>query len=270
MPTIDDAIQTWRQGDCVLEDGLTFVHRVEASPNDADAGDLLETPVDGLIVLTQTCDLVRTHIERPFVEVSPLVVVEEEVLQQVRRGRRPALAFVPPLEPKQLVADLDRVMTIDKAVLAGWGRVVGWNSDAELRQFAAALSRKRARFAFPDDFVEVARSLQSRLTAKHDKQTAEGRALQALREIRVRAEPSWDASEVQLELLLIRDEDEDVFEGAPWSSHIETWEALVAPSGRFGSVAMTLTTLSDMTAADYVGSDPLDLDHLSSRGGAPR
>jgi hypothetical protein len=37
------------------------------------------------------------------------------------------------------------------------------------------------------------------------------------------------------------------------------------PSGRFISIDGLVVTLDDMTGADYVASDPLDLDHLSSR-----
>ena len=39
---------------------------------------------------------------------------------------------------------------------------------------------------------------------------------------------------------------------------------LVPPAGRFTSVDAVVVTLGDMTAEDYVDSDPLDLDHLSS------
>jgi len=49
------------------------------------------------------------------------------------------------------------------------------------------------------------------------KQTDEGRALRALREIRVSAGPSWDAETVSLMFWFIRDENDRDFAGENWS-----------------------------------------------------
>ena len=124
----------------------------------ADA-DLVEMEVPGFIVVTQTCDIVRSRAERPFIELCPLVEVDADRLEEIKRCRRPAYAFVPQLSEKQLVADLDRVMTVVKDLVATWKRTPGWITDAEARAFALALSRKRARFAFPDDFSVLAKKL---------------------------------------------------------------------------------------------------------------
>jgi hypothetical protein len=40
---------------------------------------------------------------------------------------------------------------------------------------------------------------------------------------------------------------------------------LAPESGRFTTIDGQVTTLEDLRASDYVDSDPLDLDHLSSR-----
>ena len=96
---------------------------------------------------------------------------------------------------------------------------------------------------------------------------AEGEGLRALREIRVQATPHWDADRVELffwfvqtEVPATRAEEEERVE---W---YRKWLDLVRPDDRFTSVEGRLATLEDMTAADYVNSDPLDLDRLSSRG----
>lgn len=209
---VDAALRSWRQGDCVVGEQW-FVFRTDPerplTPDGASAAtegvDTAESKVFGFMVLTQTCDLVRKSSEWPCVEVCPLVEVDEGRLQEIERSRRPNYAYVPALADQRLVGDLDRVMTIEKAVVAGWDRVPGWKNDAEARRLALALERKRARVAFPDDFVEFAAPLMSRMSSKHDKQSDEGRALRALREIRVRADPSWDADEVDL-TLVSRDE----------------------------------------------------------------
>jgi len=43
------------------------------------------------------------------------------------------------------------------------------------------------------------------------------------------------------------------------------WLKRVPAAGRFATVDGAVLTLDDLTARDYVESDPLDLDHLSSR-----
>src|SRR5690606_12574927 len=146
--------------------------------------------------------------DRHFVEACPLIEVSPKMLQEIERGRRPSYAFVPGLAANGLVADLDRVMTIEKSVVAKWDRVAGCDDDHQVRRLALALARKRLRFAFPDDFVALASKLTNRMSSKHAKDSNEGRALRALREIRVRAAPFWDADSVEITFLFIRDEDE--------------------------------------------------------------
>lgn len=154
-------------------------------------------------------------------------------------------------------------MTIEKSIVAKWERTPGYTNDADGRAFAQALARKRVRFAYPDDFTLFAKKLQSRLLDKHDKSTDEGRALRALREIRICASPAWDAREVQLFFWFVRGNTDAAFEGKCWADQLRAWLKLVPPSGRFSSVEGQVVTLSDMTASEYVDSDPLDLDHLS-------
>lgn len=269
---VDAALLPWRQGDCVVGEQW-FVFRTDlerpltlaGAAASAEGVDTAESEVFGFMVLTQTCDLVRTSSERPFVEVCPLVEVDEAQHREIERGRRPNYAFVPALADRRLVGDLDRVMTIEKAVVAGWDRVPGWQTDAEARRLALALARKRARVAFPDDFVAFATPLMSRMSSKHDKQSDEGRALRALREIRVRAEPSWDADAVKLAFWFIRDADDATFEGKRWDQFLEEWEKRIPKGGRFVDVQAVMQTLDDLTAREYVESDPLDLDYLSTR-----
>jgi hypothetical protein len=270
---VDERLADWRQGDCVVGDEW-FLHRFDpATPLSPEAKAvasedtcdtyLCETPVRGFAVLTQTCDLVRASPDRPYVEVAPLVEVDPKILSQVKARRRPRYAYVPGLAAKSLVVDLDRVMTVEKAVIACWERVPGCLLDAERRDFAHALARKRVRVAFPDDFVELINRLTNRIVAKHDAPTEEGEVLRGLREIRVRAAPSWSAPQVELFLWFVRDDTRGESEGAVWSRVLKDWLSLVTPSGRFTVTEGAIVTLDDMTARDYVESDPLDLDRLS-------
>lgn len=272
---IDEVLTSWRQGDYVLGEHW-FVHRFDpafpataeartAAASPAPEPGIAETQVAGLIIVSQTCDVVRSCAERPYIEVCPLVEVDAAALRQIERGRRPRYGFVPLLADRKLVADLDRTMTVEKPVVATWERFAGWTTDTQARAFAASLARKRVRFAFPDDFTVLVRALESRLTEKHDKESDEGRSLRVLREIRVHAAPSWDDLAVTLTFWFVRPDEAVDFHGESWSTFLEKWLRLVPEGGRFVSVQGQVTVLEDMTAADYVGSDPFDLDHLSAR-----
>jgi len=268
---IDAILAEWRQGDAALEERW-FTHVAEPvlslTPESAQADEGLQairSEVEGLVLVTQTCDVVRSCVDRPFVEVAPLVQVSVATLHEVERGRRPACAFVPTFAERRLVVDLDRIMTVEKSVVMPWVRTPGCTTDEEVRALALALARKRARVAFPDDFVELASNLTQRMTSRHDKERDEGVALRSLREIRVRAAPSWEANEVALTFWFIRDEgDPKVDERGP-DHYLDSWLKLVPADGRFTSIDGTIQTLDDLTARDYVESDPLDLNHLSPR-----
>lgn len=269
---VDEALGTWRQADCALGNHR-FLFRLDteapltepAAVAAAVQADTAEEDVRGFTVVTQTCDLVRGCRERPFVHVSPLVEVDASTLREIERGRRPRYAFVPTLAARNLVVDLDRVMTVEKPVIAGWTRIEGMRHERDARRFRFALIRNRARAAFPDDFVRLISALTRRISAKHDAQSDEGRALRALREIRIRAEPSWSAQEIRVMFWFIRDEGSLSFEGRNWNSYREQWLRRIPTAGRFSGIDGAVQTLDDLTARDYVESDPLDFDHLSTR-----
>lgn len=201
----------------------------------------LSFEVMGLVVVTQTCDIVRACASRPYIEVAPLVRVSEDDLHDVKRGWRPAHATLPSLE---------------KSIVATWKRTPGYTRDADGRAFAQTLARKRVRFAFPDDFTAVARKLHARLSDKHDKNSDEGRGLRALLEIRVCAALSWNAPSVEIFIWFIRDPHDADFDGKSWADLLKLWLKLAAATGRFTTVEGQVVTLSEMTAEDYVGSDP--------------
>ena len=278
---IDEAVAAWRQGDVALQRDLFFVHIADLArpltpearataadshqdgvPPASDVGAVF-SETSGLVVLTQTCDIVRPCAERPYVEMAPLLEVAPEFVEEARRMRRPAFAYVPGVADRNLIAHLDRTMTIEKAILARWPRISGCSSDDETRAFAAALARKRSRFAFPNDFVEASQDLQERLRVRHNKNHPEGAHLRALREIRVRAAPSWDNQTLQLTFWFIRDIEPDGHEPA-WSDWVKKWVDLFRQTGRFRIELAIPCRLEDITARDYVESDHLDLDQLSS------
>lgn len=273
IPEIDSALSKWSQGDCTIGDDCWFVTRFDAqrplaqsskevAAADADA-DLAESAVSGFVVVTQTCDLVRSCADRPFLEISPLVKVNAELLAEIKRLKRPNYAYIAGVADRSLVADLDRVMTVEKAVVAAWERIQGCQSDTDVRSLSEALARKRSRFAFPDDFTSFAQKLQKRMQDKHEKASPEGEALRALQQIRVSAAPAWDADTVELTFSFIRAEQDDRFQDKEWHELLKVWLELLPAVGRFKANG-SVVTLKDMTAKEYTQSDRLDLDRLSS------
>ena len=277
---VDKALSAWRQGDVSLDTGLEFLHLADlsrphspasrqAAASLTKAGEVIEAEpapvldtVRGMAMLSQTCDVIRRCQDRPFVEVAPLIEMPEQRIEEIRRLKRPAFAYVPATVEDRLVADLDRTMTVEKALVARWNRIPGWETDDERRNFALALARKRSRPAFPDDFVAAAQDFQTRLVDKHDKKTPEGAHLRSLREIRVRAAPSWDDNSVHLTWWFIKDSDPEAVD-VDWPTFLDQWLSLFDWSGRFRLDTPIACRLEDMTARDYVESDLLDLDRLS-------
>lgn len=68
---IDEILQQWRQGDCALGVGPRFLFRTHVEEPLTESGraaaskgsDAAEEEVDGFIVATQTCDIVRPRSE---------------------------------------------------------------------------------------------------------------------------------------------------------------------------------------------------------------
>lgn len=262
---VDAALAKWRQGDCVLEGEHWFVHRTEPTQTETEgeSTSLTESEVPGFVIISQSCDVVRKYHIRPYVKVAALAKVSESDLGLIASGYNPQFAAIPAVKSKNLVTDLNRVMTVDKRTVAGWTRTRGCANDDETRRFSNAVKRKFGRFAFPDDFNEFVGDLQERLKEKHDKRSDEGNTLRGLEEIRVRAAPSWDEPEVELMFWFIA-KPETVTEVRK-SGMIRNWEARIQPKDRFKRVFSQIVTYEELTAQDYLESDQLDLDYLSDR-----
>lgn len=274
--SISAALNEWRQGDCVVGEQW-FSYRLSCTYPVTEAAkaaakenfDLAETLVKGLVVTSQTCDILRDFTERPFVDVSPLVeIVDPLELANIKKGRCPRYAYIPGISASNLVGDLERSMCVEKPVLAGWQRIQGCSNDRERRSFAWMLARLRSRFAFPDDFVHMMRHLRSRFIEKHGKSSPEGEALRALSEVRICATPHWDAIAVGLHYWFIRNEAVPEIGGKSWAEHLKSWDQFLKDEGRFKREGAVVVTLNDLTAQEYLDSDPLELEHLSMAASA--
>ena len=219
-----------------------------------------------MVVVTQTCDVVRSCADRPFVQLSPLIRLEGEAAGQARRGMRPRYAAVPAIGDGAF-ADLDRIVTFEKSLVAGASRLPGCNNDRERRRFAASIGRKFGRIAFPDDLETTVRGLTSRIRSKHEKDSTEGLALAALEEIRVTASPSWGSDRIDVFISFCPATTEDALHVTSvdeWDSMVDDWIARCSPVGAIARVDGAMIPLEEFTALEYVESDRLDLDHLSA------
>lgn len=275
---INAATEQWRQGDFFLSDDLFFIHLADlACPltseanqiaaERSEAGESLEvegiaSTVCGYVVITQTCDIVRNCETRSYIELSPLVEVTPSVLKETRLLRRPALAFIPGASNENLVADLDRIITIEKSILRSYARISGCNDDSERRAFADALARHRTRPAFPDDFNKCMGPLRDHLKKIHRYEDAEGLLIQSIGEIRVSASPNWDTDKIEILVWFIL-LDQVAPPTRDISQYIDKWLSLFGTSEKY-SLEAVVCRLEEMKASEYVGSDRLDLDQLST------
>lgn len=247
----------WRQGDLV--DALAFTFIGPDGPQ--------TEPVDTLVVISQSCDLVRPELDRPYLQVAPLVRLSGERLAMAAKGATPR--FVPLLHAgPDAFADLDRVMTVHKRSASAWHRHPASLTSSASLAIRNALARYYSRPAFPDDFIEAIGNLRKRLVARTGKLSPEGSAATALLEIRVRAD--WDSRPVRpLLFFIVPPGDELGVDGktildlAFWEHQVDQWQGLCMAVGIVDGVDCVAANYAELDALTYIESDPLDLDYLS-------
>jgi len=273
---LDSALKLWRQGDAILDGAPPFVFLADmARPlsqqaqQQAAAGsagiDVVDATGPGLAVVSQTCNIVRSCAQKPTVDVCPLVVLPSDALDEARRGRRPQYAALSGLAAEGLVVDLDRTMTIEKAILVPLTnrRISGVESENEARAFANAIARNRNRSALPEVFVRALEPIRARIMKKHGRNTPEGRFLAGAMEMRVRPPPSWKEV-THLEILFVYERLGNIPDDA--DEQIRALLARYVSSTSYCPLTGRAVSLETLPTADYLTSDKLDLENLSLDG----
>lgn len=154
------------------------------------ASGLLVVPhaVDNVVLLTQTCDLQYTTPEEHRCLVAPVMRVTRQKAHEAWRGRRPGLAGLPWVDDSS-VADLSRITAIERSILLGAPSRGRPRNQRERFHFAETVSRYLTRPALPDPINEVLSPFVKRLAEKHDRNSAEGRCVYKVMEIRLEATP---------------------------------------------------------------------------------
>lgn len=270
---IDDALGDCRQGDVVDFRTLSWqadtrrpLTPVSAEATEPPGHSIVVSEVAEMAVLTQTCDIVRSCADRPFLQLAPVVSLPADVAAQASRGMRPRYAPLPGMGDAAF-ADLDRVLTVEKSLVATAPRRRGCSDAEQSRRFASSIARKFGRIAFPDSLAASLEGLVRRIRSKHGRDSQEGRALVALEEIRVTGSPSWTHDEIDVFLAFCpasADEARRVMPDTDWDALIDDWVNRCIPTGPIASVDGAMIPLDEMTALEYLDSDLLDLDHLSA------
>ncbi len=222
----------------------------------------------GLVVISQTCDIVRRTGGRSFVAVCPLIKVPAEELSAIRKGRRPYFTDVENVG-EDVFADLRRIMSVHKDLLQTWERRVGFQNDTTRHRFAAALERKFGQFAFPDDFDQAIKKFRDRVWSRHTKPDSEiGKVYRSLAQIRFSAEPDWTAEKRKIRVVAIMEEADkrEVGRDIIGKELNNILGKIEWPDGyEWGKPDIILGTANDLTAADVISSQRGDFDFLCLR-----
>jgi hypothetical protein len=266
-----ESLAAWTQGDYTLSVSEFLVAN-------GWNGTELETdaePVEGLVVVSQTCDIVNTTPGKQHVVVCPLIKLTEKSFEDICKARSPAATTLEhPPEPC-VVVDLGRMMSVNKSVLVRFERKEGFTTDEARTAFADALRRKHGRFAFPDKFNDrVLAKLRDRICAAHGKRASDhGKAYRSIHTTRVTAFPGWDAPEatVFFHFVLEPEAKREVTRAEIAKTLDDHLGRITWPEGfRLGDPAYLLVTPEEMTAAEWIASQPVDWDFVSSAGAAFR
>lgn len=148
---------------------------------------------EGVVLISQTCDLVRNH--RAEAQVAPLVRLGADEASQARSGRLPRYVPVSTLGPNYF-ADLSFIATVHKNHLIGKVRSHGLDqsSHQQISAFSQAVGRRFSRFAFPDEVTPWIKPLQDILRSKAPKARSPLHLpLQYIVELRLEAIRGWTA-----------------------------------------------------------------------------
>ena len=287
---VNAAAQTWQQGDVFIGTGAPLLRlRLPTAGADGSRRVVAEQH-DQIVIVSQTCDVVRSIDHRPYVTVAPAIELDGEDLVNAQRRRIPRYVAVPGCGATTF-ADLDSVATFDKAVMFGRFDVHGCDTEAELRSFGRGCARHFGRYAFPNEFNAAVQKLAQRLNKRAGKATPEGRCVDQVQEIRVAAPGGWhspllvffiepesmppadesiptvltgEANSIDDLCTRLDTEHDPAVRCALWEALINAWVGLCEPNDVVAEISGLSVTMNSINAAVYEASDPLDLDYLST------
>lgn len=249
-------LDAWRQGDLYL---APVELPVLALDGEETVWAAMNAP-HGVMIISQSCDIVRAIEDRPFVTVAVLIPATPEEVERAKRMETPSRLFSDILSPHSLLVDLDATATVHKCVVACWAHTPGCTTDEQRRKIGAALARHRQRFAFPDNFNRLVVRVRRWIEGKRNKASPQGNFVRAMEEVRVYCD-NWDAP-TELTFLVIVDH-------RPGPGELQEWEAAAkqleerAKLEGWPEAEFRIVTYDEISARQYRESDRLDWDGLS-------
>lgn len=219
----------------------------------------------GWVVVTQCCDLTADRSDEPFVQLCPAVTLsDEQLVRQANKHWLPRYVPVPGFPGE--FADLARIETFFKQDV-DWPAAVENEVDGSARRsFGQLVARRFGRFAFPDDFTQMFRSLRARLREKAGKTSIEGVLIDELIEVRAYPEPHWDAPSVEVALDLYFPSDL-VSRRSLQADEIEDvrrrWEGRCQPLGTIAKVELAFMMTDSTSVEEYLSAFQVDLAVVS-------
>ena len=288
---LQDLLDTIQQGDVI-----TGIGRIPVVTGAGEHPEVRGERIDALAVVTQTCDIVRDPVRRPYLQVAGVIdLAGGPSLRTLRRGSTPGRVWLPAFGDA-MFADLDTVATLGKSVLVSPGITIhaGARTPDEYLAIGHQIGRCFGRFAFPDEATRTLDPMRRRLVSKANGQGDEGRVLAKVAEIRAAAAPRWDAEPYEIELTFIfeagtliglpavadiapmpataPDAAKAVVTGqTPWTATavqglLDQWVALCAPVEPVSTVRAEALNAEDFTILDSWRTQRLDLDEVSWPG----
>lgn len=258
----------------------------------------IREPLERAAIISQTCEVVRSCAQRPLVHIAAVVTLRGAILDEAKKGWRPQYVAVPWAGDDQFV-DLELQGAVEKSVLLGTKRIASCPGSRSAMRFSSGLARHRARFAFPDDLTPTLAPLINRFRGKTGKPTPQGRRIDEVVEIRARAMPDWDASEISVELVFLiapesppsqltaADPPTTLFEeidnldaqrlaellddtsidatrrNALWQRLVDAWSCNAKPTGCVQEVTALAVPVNEFSRLEEMVTPELDLDYLS-------
>lgn len=250
----------WRQGDFTTDASVAIrlAHHEKDGPRPKGSRDH-----KGMVVVSQTCDIIREVEKQGTVIVASLIEVDQDTYAHVKRRSVPRYIIMPKAGAN-IVADLTTMMTIEKPVVAQWERIEGF-SDRERTNFSRAVALFFSRPAFPDGLVRSLGKFRKEVLKKASKPSTDfGKILNCVEEFRIN-----EVADKQYQLLIFLVEVPELNGTRNRDDIAEKVEASVrAALGEEGlkaliDEAILVTTADDQTAREYLNSISLDLNILS-------
>lgn len=285
----EEGYAAWRQGDAVLGP-IPFLwgyaHQAPMLPLSQDLAHELreealgeedyhvaQEEVSGIVIVTQTCDLVRDWQRRPYVQVAPISVLAPEVrtarMAEIKRWKSTRFLYLPALEQDWMVAELDRIFTLEKGVLDAWRarRIHCCRTEEESNLMSQTVRRYYSRPALPNSFCDGVLGLHDLFEKKHDKNPSgqkgfhPGACLRNLEMVLVKAYPRWEAYD-RVEFTLVQGKNADDIPVVDWESLRQECDSRVNfPSGV--RTVWNLIPYDALSARQYRESIEMDFEFLS-------